>query len=150
MAEIWEEFDNVVDVEGLKKDAQDAAENGGGNYKEVPIGTYEIEIDKLELKKTKKGDPMLSCWMKISEGEFKGSIIFYNQVLTSGFGLHNANEFLKSLDSGVDVEFNNFKQYNTLLLDVLESVNGNLAYQLEYGKNSKGYNTYAITDVFEN
>ena len=150
MTNIWDEFDNVIDVEGLKKDTQEAAENGGGNYKEVPEGTYEVEVDKLELKKSKKGDPMLSCWMKISAGEYKNSIIFYNQVLTTGFGLHNANEFLRSLDSGVEVDFTNFKQYYEMLLDIFEEVNGNLSYQLEYGKNSKGYNTYEISDVFEN
>lgn len=150
MTNIWEEFDNVVDVEGLKADVKEAAENGGGTYKEVPEGTYEVEVDKLELKKSKKGAPMLSCWMKIAAGEFAGSIIFYNQVLTSGFGLHNANEFLRSLDSGVEVDFTNFKQYHEMLLDIFEEVNGNLSYQLEYGKNSKGYNTYEISDVFEN
>ena len=150
MTNIWDEFDKVVDVEGLKKDAQEAAENGGGNYKEVPEGTYEVEIDKLELKKSKSGNPMLSCWIKISAGEYKGSTILYNQVLTSGFGLHNANEFLRSLDSGVEVDFTTFKQYNDLLLDVYEAVNGNLAYQLKYGKNSKGYPTYEIEEVFEN
>lgn len=150
MANIWEEFDNVVDLEGLKKDVEDAKKNGGGKYKEVPVGTYEVEVEKLELKKSKKGDPMLSCWMKITEGEYKNSIIFYNQVLTTGFGLHNANEFLRSLDSGVEVEFVNFKQYHELLLDIFEAVNGNLAYQLEYDKNSKGFNTSKIEDVFEN
>ena len=150
MANIWEEFDNVVDVEGLKKDAKEAAENGGGKYKEVPSGTYEVEVNKLELKKSKSEKPMLSCWLKILEGEYKGSLIFYNQVLATGFGLHNANEFLRSLDSGVEIEFVNFKQYYELLLDVFEAVNGNLAYQLEYAKNSKGFNTYKIEDVFEN
>lgn len=150
MAEIWEKFDNVVDVEGLQKDTKEAAENGGGNFKEVPIGTYEVEIDKLELKETKKGDPMLSCWMKITEGENKGSLIFYNQVLTTGYGIHNANEFLRSLDSDVEVDFVSFKQYHSMLLDVYEAVNGNLAYALEYGKNSKDFNTYKIVDIFEN
>lgn len=149
MTNIWDEFDNVIDVEGLKKDTQEAAENGG-NYKEVPEGTYEVEVDKLELKKSKKGDPMLSCWMKVSAGEYKNSNIFYNQVLTTGFGLHNANEFLRSLDSDVEIEFTNFKQYHEMLLDVFEAVNGNLSYQLEYDKNSKGFNTYKISDVFEN
>ncbi|WP_195238620.1 DUF669 domain-containing protein [Romboutsia sp. 1001285H_161024_C4] len=149
MADIWDKFDNTVDVEGLKKDLKDAEENGGGNYKEVPVGTYEVEVDKLELKETKKGDPMLSCWMKVLEGEFKGSIIFYNQVLTTGYGIHNANEFLRSLDSGVEVDFENFKQYNSVLLDVYEAINGKLAYALEYGKNNKDFNTYKIVDVFE-
>ena len=146
---IWEQFDNAIDVEGLKKDAEEAAKNGG-TFEEVPEGVYEVEIDKLELKQSKKGAPMVSAWMKIAAGQRKGSLIFYNQVISTGYGLHNANEFLKSLDSGVDVKFENFKQYNDMLLDVFEEVNGSLSYQLNYGKNAKGFNTYKIEDVFEN
>lgn len=149
MANIWDEFDKVIDVEGLKKDTQEAAENGGGNHKEVPFGTYEVEVDKLELKKSKTGNPMLSCWLKIVEGTYKKSLIFYNQVLVNGFGMHAANEFLRSLDSGIKIEFVNFKQYYEMLLDVFEAVNGKLSYQLEYGENDKGYKTFKIEDVFE-
>ncbi|MPN61555.1 hypothetical protein SDC9_209293 [bioreactor metagenome] len=36
-----------------------------------------------------------------------------------------------------------------MLLDVLEGVEGNLEYALEYGQNSKGFNTYKIIDVFD-
>lgn len=149
MTNIWEEFDKVIDVEGLKKDTQEAAENGGGNFDIVPNGTYEVEVNQLELKKSKKGDPMLSCWLKIADGEYKKSLIFYNQVLVKGFGMHAANEFLRSLDSGIKIEFINFKQYHEMLLDVFEAVNGKLSYQLEYGENDKGYNTFKIEDVFE-
>lgn len=147
--EIWDEFDEKIDTEGLKKDAEEAAKNGGGDFKEVPQGTYEVEVNKLELKKSKKGDPMLSIWFKILTGEYKGSIIFYNQVMSQGFGIHNANEMLRSLDSGVEIEFVNFKKYHAMLLDVLEAVEGNLEFALEYGQNSKGFNTYKITDVFD-
>lgn len=149
MANIWDKFDKTIDTEGLKKDVREAAENGGGSFEEVPEGTYEVEVEKLELKETKKGDPMLSCWMKVTAGSCKGRLIFYNQVLTSGFGIHNANEFMKSLDSDVEVKFENFRQYNDVILDVFEAINDKLAYALEYGKNSKGFNTYKITDVFE-
>ncbi|WP_346890721.1 DUF669 domain-containing protein [Clostridium sp. UBA3887] len=147
--EIWDEFDEKIDTEGLKKDAEEAAKNGGGDFKEVPLGTYEVEVNKLELKKSKKGDPMLSVWFKILTGEYKGSLIFYNQVMTQGFGIHNANEMIRSLDSGVDIEFTNFKKYHEMLLDVLEAVEGTLEYALEYGENNKGYNTYKIIDVFD-
>lgn len=148
--EIWDEFDEKVDVEGLKKDMKEAAENGG-DFKEVPHGTYEVRVDKLELKKSKKGDPMLSIWFKIINGEYKGSLIFYNQVLTTGYGLHNANEFLRSLDSGVEIEFVNFKQYHELLLDVLESIDGQLEYALKYTENAKNKNfsDYEIADIFD-
>lgn len=148
--EIWEEFDEKIDTKGLAKDAKDAAENSG-NFETVPHGTYEVEINKMELKKSKKGDPMLSIWFKIINGSHKGNLIFYNQVLTTGFGLHNANEMLRSMDSGVDIEFVNFKQYNNMLLDVYEAVNGQLEYALKYTENAKNkdFSDYEITDVFD-
>lgn len=150
MSNIWEKWDNNIDVEGLKADEQEIEENGGLDYKEVPHGTYEVAIDQMELKESKKGDPMLSIWFKIVAGEFKGSIIFYNQVLTTGFGIHNAKEILRSLDSGLIVEFDSYKQFNDLIMDIFEIVNENLEYAIEYGKNKKGYNTYKITEVYEN
>lgn len=145
---IWEKFDKMVDVENLKKDVAEVAENGL-QFREVPDGKYEVKIEKMELKESKSGRPMLTVWMKILEGEYKGQLIFYNQVIDMGFGLHNANEFLRSLDSGIDVEFENFTQYNNLIMDIHEAIDGKLEYGLEYGTNSKGYNTYEITDVFE-
>lgn len=146
---IWEKFDKKVDVKGLKKDAQEVAENKV-EYKEVPEGIYEVKVEKIELKESKSNRPMVSVWMRVLNGEYKGQVIFYNQVVDMGFGLHNANEFLRDLDSGIDVEFENFKQYNDLLLDIHEAIDGKLEYGLKYGKNSKGYGTYEITDVFEN
>lgn len=146
---IWEKFDKMVDVENLKKDVAEVAENGL-QFREVPDGKYEVKIEKMELKESKSGRPMLSVWMKILGGEYTGQLIFYNQVIDMGFGLHNANEFLRSLDSGIDVEFENFTQYNNLIMDIHEAIDGKLEYGLEYGTNSKGYNTYKITDVFEN
>lgn len=146
---VWEKFDKTVDVEGLKKDAAEVA-NNKVNFKEIPEGKYEVAIEKLEPNLSKSNRPMLTCWMKILEGPYKGQYIFYNQVIDVGFGLHNANEFLRSLDSGVEVKFESLSQYENLILDIHEAIDGKLEYGLEYGTNSKGYNTYKITDVFEN
>jgi len=146
--DIWEKFDKEIDVEGLKADAKEAAKNGG-NFKEVPHGTYEVKVDKMELKESKTGKPMLSIWFKILDGQYKNSLIFYNQVLSTGFGLHNADEFLKSLDSGINVEFVNFKQYNNMILDIAEAIDGVLEYGLEYSEGKNGFSNYKITDVFD-
>lgn len=126
-------------------------DENGSNFETVPHGTYEVEINKMQLKKSKKGDPMLSIWFKILNGQYKGGLIFYNQVLNTGFGLHNANEMLRSLDSGVEIEFVNFKQYHNMILDVYEAVKGNLEFALKYTENSKNkdFSNYEITDVFE-
>lgn len=143
----WEEFDKQVDLDGLKEDVKNGT---SGDYKEVPQGQYEVAIDKLELTESKKGDPMLSVWFKIvSENEYKNSRIFMNQVITKGFQIHIVNEFLRSLECGLDIDFDSYKQYNELLLDVFEAVNGNFEYGLKYGKTEKGFNTFEITEVFE-
>lgn len=148
MSNIWDKFDKEIDIDGLARDAKEAAENGG-NFKEVPHGQYEVRVDKMELKESKTGKPMLSIWFKILNGEYKNSLIFYNQVLSTIFGLHNANKFLRSLDSGIDIEFKNFKQYNDLILDVYEAIDGNAEYAIDYSEGKNGFSNYKITDVFD-
>lgn len=153
MADIFEKWDSQIDTEGLAKDVVEAAENGGtGNYKEVPHGDYEVAVDKMELKASKKGDPMVSIWFKIVDGEFKNSIIFFNQVITQGFQVHIVNELLRAMVSEMDekpvIEFKNYKQYSELLMDIHEAVNGHFEYALEYAEGKKGFSTYKIKEVF--
>lgn len=151
---IFAQWDNAVDVEGLQKDIQAAAENGGGNFKEVPHGKYEVSIEKMELKATKeKNNPMVSVWMKIvSEGEYEGSMIFMNQVITQGFQIHIVNEFLRSLiqkcTNAPAVEFKSYAQYAELLMDIHELIAESFEYGLKYGQTKKGFDTFEITDVF--
>lgn len=144
----FSKFDEQFDLEGLKNDIKDAEENSGGNFKEVPLGNYEVAITKLELSESKKHDPMVKIWFKILEGEYKNSLIFMNQVVTQGFQIHIVDEFLRSLETDVDIEFTSYAQYAQMLMDVFEAVNGNYEYGLKYGEN-KGFNTFEITDVFE-
>lgn len=144
----FSKFDEQFDLEGLKNDIKDAEENGGGNFKEVPLGNYEVAITKLELSESKKHDPMVKVWFKILEGEYKNSLIFMNQVVTQGFQIHIVDEFLRSLETDVNIEFTSYAQYAQMLMDVFEAVNGNYEYGLKYGEN-KGFNIFEITDVFE-
>lgn len=151
----FSKFDKKFDVKALKDDLKDIEANGGtGEYKEVPYDTYEVKIEKMELAETgpkskNPGSPMLKVQFRILSGEFKNSCIFMNQVITQGFQLHVAMEFLKSLESGVDVDFENFCQFSDMILDVHESINGRLEYGLEYSENAKGYKQFKITDIFE-
>ena len=147
MALDFSKFDKQVDLEGLKKDIKEA-ENNSGDFKEVPHGNYEVKIQKLELGESKKGDPMFICWMKILSGDFKNSLIFMNQVITQGFQIHIVDDFLRSLESDVEIGFESYGQYAEMIMDVAEAIDGNLEYAVEYGEN-KGFNTFKITDVFE-
>ena len=147
MAIDFSKFDEKVDLDGLRHDIAEA-ESNGGDFKEVPHGNYEIKIQKLELGESKKGDPMFVCWMKILSGDYANSLIFMNQVVTQGFQIHIVDDFLRSLDSGVEVGFESYAQYADMIMDVAEAINGKLEYAVEYGEN-KGFNTFKITDVFE-
>ena len=143
-------FDDELDLEELAQ-AIDASEKGAGSngdFKEVPLGNYEAKIDKLELSVSKSGKPMLTCWFKILAGEFKNSRLFMNQVIEQGFQIHIANDFLRSLDSGLEIKFKTFKQYEQMVMDVAEAIDG-LEYAVKYGETSKGFKTFEITDVFE-
>jgi hypothetical protein len=148
MANVWEKFDKAIDVEGLRKDVQEAAGNGT-NFREVPHGEYEVKIEKLELVESKAGDPMVTVWFKVLTGDYKGSMIFMNQVITKGFQIHIMNEFLRSLDSGYDVEFRSYSQYGQLLMDIHEAIDGELEYLLKYSEGKKGFSNYEIVDVYD-
>lgn len=152
---IFEQFDKQVDLEGLQKDIEEAKENGW-NRRDVPHGEYEVTIDKAHLTTSKKGDPMVSIWFKVVAGEYKNSRIFMNQLVKEGWQFHKVNELLRAMDLDCVNEegltlFKSYVQYETLIQDAYEECDVNhLSFALDYGENSKGYDTYEITEVFEN
>ena len=146
--DMFEKWNSNVDLKGLQEDIKEAQENNK-EYEKVPHGEYEVTLDKLELKATKKGDPMVSAWFTILAGKYKKSKLFMNQVITQGFQIHIVNTFLKSIDPDLNIEFVDYKQYADLLLDIAEFCDENkLEFALKYEDN-KGYDKFTITDVFE-
>lgn len=149
MSNLWEKFDREINVEALQADIKEAAENGP-TFKKVPHGQYEVKIEKLELVATKEtNNPMVTIWFKVIDGEYKGSRIFMNQVVNQGFQIHIVNEFLRSLRSGIEIEFKNYSQYGQLLMDVHEAIDGKYEYALDYGQNNKGFDTFEIVEIYE-
>lgn len=151
---IFDKWDKNVDTEGLQKDIAEAEANGGqGDYREVPVGTYEVKIDKMEIKECGSekyaGEPMFTVQFRILEGDFENSCLFMNQLITEGWQIGQVNKFLRSLDVNDTVEFKTYGQYNDMIMDMMESIDGSLEFLLEYGKNKKGYNTFKIKDVYE-
>lgn len=147
----WTKFDKEFDNEALRDEVKEAAENGGSReYREVPTGDYEVEIEKLECTSSKKGDPMVTVWFNILEGDFEGSKIFMNQLITKGFQIHIVNEFLRSLGTDNDVEFKTFSQYEELINKIFDDLDSDgLEYRLKYGKSKKGYPTFEIKEVYD-
>lgn len=146
--DMFEKWNSNIDLAGLQQDIKDARDNNK-EFEVVPHGEYEVKLDKLELKATKKGDPMVSAWFTILEGKYKNSKLFMNQVVTQGFQIHIVNEFLRSMKTDIDVDFVDYKQYAELLLDVAEFCDANnLEFAIKYEDN-KGYDKFTITEVFE-
>jgi hypothetical protein len=141
----------MFDLSGLKTDIESAASNTGGDFVEVPDGSYEVKVSKIELGESKKTQmPMMKVWFDILAGDFKGQKIFCNQMLTSGFSIHKANELLTALESGVPVSFENFEQYADVMKQVFNAIDGTGEYELAYGHNNKGFATYTIVQRFHN
>lgn len=147
---IFDKWNKAVDTKGLAEDAKEAEQNGGsGDYPEVPVGQYEIKIDKMELKESSKGDPMFSAQFRILSGDYENQCLFMNQVITQGFQIGIVNKFLRSLDVTDDVEFKDYEQYNNLVMDIMEEVDGKLEFLLDYRKSKKDFPIYTIKDIFE-
>lgn len=165
MSSIFEKWDNAINTESLAKDIAEASQNtGGGSYEEIAYGDYEVAVEHMEIKKSSKGDPMVTIWFKIVDGNCKGSMIFYNQVIKEGFQIHFVNELLRAMvsemeDSNfadrIDVMKVDFKYstYNELIMDIFEEISDNFEYKLAYKKgkpDKKGgfYSEYEIKEVY--
>ncbi|MDY5929883.1 MAG: DUF669 domain-containing protein [Candidatus Onthovivens sp.] len=151
-------FDEMFDLEDIIASVNEIESNNkkDGDFPEVPVGKYEVKIEKIELASTKDGKPMGKVMMRIAEGDYKKQCLFYNQVLVgtdkntnqlTAYGIHKFNQFLKSLDSGLTIEFKDFKQYEDLLLDVAEEVE-KLTYLIEYSK-VNDFATYKVKEIYE-
>ena len=149
MASIFEKWNKSIDTAGLVEDVKKAEVDGGtGDYEEVPVGTYEVKIEKMELKESSKGDPMFVCWFRILEGQYKNQLLFMNQVITQGFQIGQVNKFLRSLYV-MEVEFKDYGQYNDLIMDIFEAVDGKLEFLLDFKKSKKDFPIYTIKEVYE-
>lgn len=148
MNNIWEKFDSMMDVEGLKQDIKAAAERNTERV-EVPDGQYECKVEKIEMKESKTGKPMLSVWFRIIAGDFKNSILFMNQTIHTGFGLHTAKKMLSDMDTGMPVDFQSFAQFAGLIDSVKEAIETQkLEYAVKYTTTKNDFKSFEITEVF--
>lgn len=119
------------------------------DFEEIPDGTYEVKVDEMELKESKKGDLMLYIRFTILEGNYKKFKIFYHQVLKNKYGRHFANEMLRDLSDGtIEIKLKNWPQYQELIEEV-ENITKQYEYALDYYTDKEGYKKYEIVDVFE-
>lgn len=152
MAIDFDKINRSVDLEGLRKDVENASENGTGDFPTVPAGKYEVALVSLEIKGTKKDNrPMLAASFKILSGDYKNQRLFMNRVIygtkDDGRMIKSAVGWLNTLDSGVGVAFQDYKQFADLVMDVAEAIDGKIEYAVEYDDSQ--FNSIKITEVFD-
>lgn len=154
----WSKFDKEVDLDALQEDVEEIEKNGGlGDFEKIPDGEYEVYVEKMELTQSKKGDPMLTIWFKILEGEYEGQRIFYNKVMQPqnerafAFQVHQNNEMLRALwdCEKDDVKFTGFADYADLIMDIHEDIDGRFEYLLVKITNDDGFDEFEILEVYE-
>lgn len=150
MAIDFGKFNKAFPADKMKEELKEAKENGGST---LPDGEYTCKLEKMELGESSKGALMIKAQFRITKGDHKKQCILKNCVLTGtkndGFMLLKANEFLDSLDSGEEVKFEDWEQYNDLILDIAEAIQDDgLTYVVKLTKNGQ-YQDFEIVDILD-
>lgn len=148
----WEQFDKSID-KNLINDIKNTA-SSSGDFEELPLGKYEVEISSMELKESKKGYPMVATCFRVVDGKFTNRLIFKNSVVYMGdendkYRMNNELNFLKSLGTDKTVVFDGFVNFEKLVNEIFTEIQNNkLEYLLEITER-KGFRNYAIKEIFE-
>lgn len=155
MAIDFKKFNEQFPAAKMKEDMKKAAENGG-DFDKLPDGEYTCKLEKLELGESQKHQLMVKAMFRIQKGDHKKQCIFRNCVLTGtkndGFMMVQAKKFLESLDSGIDVVFEDWEQFNDLIEDIADAIDeDDLTYVVSVSENEKNpqYQDIEIVDIIE-
>ena len=152
MTNIWEQFDNNTDLAAFEEGVKNA-ENQSGDFEDLPHGKYEVALQNIELKPTKKkGDPMIVSAFKVIEGNHNGRLIWVNQVVDTPVKMNIGLNFINSMKPDTKVSFDKSGGMSKLaedLVDAGEEISKTKEFVLDFGQNKKGYDQYTIETVFE-
>ena len=148
----FSKFNEAFPADEMAKKMNEAKENGFGD--KLPEGDYQCSLEKMELGEGKtNGKLMLKAQFRITTGDKKKQCIFVNQVLcgtkNDGFMMLKAKEFLESLDSGYEITFTGWEQFDQLVKDVLEQVQADQLQYMVNVKNDGDYQRYKVVDIIE-
>lgn len=103
-----------------RKDVEKSLEEirGAVGKDKAAYGCYKVMVERMEYRESKEGEPILFICFKIAEGEFRDKMIFYSKLLTHGYWIHQACELMRSFESGLDIEFEEFNQFNQIIKQV--------------------------------
>lgn len=75
-----------------------------------------MKVVRMALVPDKKGQQVVSIWEEVRD---EADLRKFEFKITKGYEIHAINELLRSMDTGLDVEFQTYKQYGELLNQVM-------------------------------
>lgn len=151
-------FDALVNNDALKKQMEAAPE-----YDDVPKGLYMCNIDKMEIKPTKAGDKlMFAVQLGITETisapkKQDKRKIFFNRVIcgnkvtdkwNDGVAIKGVISWVeKLLDEGDTLEFRNYSQFASEILDIFQDICPQVSVKVQYDPDA--FNPVTIESVID-
>lgn len=112
-----------------------------GNFPELPSGVYPVELDKMEVGTSQWGADQVNITFKITDGEHKGQLIFYNGTFDDHFA-HGKPQTARLISEMTDGEVDKFSILKELdagkdaasdfLTDLYQVIAGQLSFDLDY------------------
>ena len=153
----FSQFDKKLNMDQFKKDLEDAKQNAGDDYPEVPKGKYTVKIERMEIRPTKNGEPMFSAMCRIQDGEYKKNCIFFNRKIYGNKESDKWNDakavqtvitWLDKLQTETIPEFKSYSQFNECVLDIFDECE-EYGIMLDVDYDPEGFNPIKITDVYD-
>lgn len=168
----------AVDFSGFKvkvnKSELDAMEErfkgqNSGGFPDLPSGVYPVELDKMEVGQSAWGADQINITFRITEGEHKGKLIFYNGTFDDHFA-HGKPQTARLISEMTDGELDKFiilreldasvQNASDYLTDLYQAIEGQRVFDLDYQvRESKKLNPntnkpyinkfFSITEVFD-
>ena len=152
----FDAWDESINTKELNRQVTKLQANSGERV-EVPLGSYEVALDNIMLTVSKQGKKQMACFFDIVAGEYQGQSIPVWYTLDHpdqqklAFMFHNANEFLRSLKTSVEIKgCLGYRTLNEIITEVKkEIIDNGWEYQLKVGEGKNGYKEYTIVEKFD-
>lgn len=154
----FNKFDSMINKEELQKQMNSAPE-----YDDVPKGTYICDIEKMEIKETKKKDGLnFSLQLGITETidapkKQDKRKLFWNRKIAGNKNTDKWNDGIaikgvitwieKLLDEGDTIEFTNYSQFADEVLDIYQDICPEISIKINYDPD--GFNPIEIVEVYD-
>ena len=138
---LFDEFNKKLNKTELEKMEERFKNQNSGSFPELPSGIYPVELDKMEVGTSNWGTDQVNITFRITEGEHKGKLIFYNGTFDDHFA-HGKPQTAKLISEMTAEEVDRFTILAVLdegpdaadgyLTDLFQVIADNFAFDLDY------------------